>query len=141
MVVDHCTNWRGRAEQSTIEEKHYIIRYSPKTPLGSKVFETPAIKRFKYREDYKKLKKVDKIIRLLLDELDNERGLKCLRILDYLENFVEKCNFTKIDYDDGRLFRTKFYLTNIFLAEGGEDFSLMREIEEDAKDVSLNKFL
>ena len=44
--------------------------------------------------------------------------------MEELENFVEKCNFTKIDYDDGRLFRTKFFATNLFLAEGEDQFPI-----------------
>ena len=112
MEDNRLTTWKGRAEQSVIEGKHFVIKYSPKTPLGSYLYDTPTIMRFKYREDYEKLKIVEKKIGNILHKLSYERipkRLKLVRELEELENFVEKCNFTKIDYDDGRLFRTNFF--------------------------------
>ena len=80
---------------------------------------------FKYCEDYEKLKIVNKMIGNILHKLSSERipkRLKLERELKELENFVEKCNFLKINYDDGRFFRTKFHATNQFLEEGEDDF-------------------
>ena len=77
--------------------------------------------RFKYREDYEKLKEVNSMIGNILHKLSYERipkRLELVRELEELEHFVEKCNLLKIDFDDGRLFRTKFYATNLFLEEG-----------------------
>ena len=133
MEDNHYMNWKGKAEQSVTEGKHYIIKYSLKTPLGSNLNDTPTIMRFKYREDYEKLKKVNNMIGNILHKLSYERmpkRLKLVRELEELEEFVRKCNFTKIDYDDGRLFRTKFYAINIFSAEGEEKSPLFGKYEE-----------
>ena len=130
---NRLTNWKGRAEQSVIEGKHFIIKYSPKSPLGGYLYDTPCIMRFKYREDYEKLKKVNNMIGNILHKLSYERipkRLKLLREVEELENFVEKCNFLKVDYDDGRLFRTKFYVINLFLEEGGEKFPIFGKFEK-----------
>ena len=79
MEDNRLTNWRGKAEQSEIEEKHFIIKYSPKTALGSYIYETPCIMRFKYREDYEKLKKVSNMIGNILHKLSYERISKRLK--------------------------------------------------------------
>ena len=138
-------HWKGRTEQSVIEGKHYIIKYSPKSLLGGYLCDTPCIMRFKYREDYEKLKIVNKMIGNILHKLSFERipkRLKLVRELEELENFVEKCNFTKIDYDDGRLFRTKFYATNLFLEEGEENFPLFDKWpERPCNEDYLNMFI
>ena len=133
-------HWKGRAEQSVIEGKHFVIKYSPKTLFGNRLYDTPCKMRFKYREDYEKLKVVNKMIGNILHKLSFERipkRLELVRELEELENFVEKCNFLKIDYDDGRLIRT-----NLFLAEGEEGFPLFdRWPERPCDEDYLNMFL
>ena len=78
--------------------------------------------RFKYLEDYEKMQKLEKMIGKPLDKLDYESIPKNFesvrdlsRDLDELEEFIKKCNFLKIDYDDRRLFRTTFLLLIHFL--------------------------
>ena len=125
MEDNRLNHWKGRTEQSEIEGKKFIIKYSPKDIFGKNVYDTPCIMIFKYREDYEKLKIVNKMIGNILRKLSSERipkRLKLERELKELENFVEKCNFLKIDYDDGRFFRTKFHAINQFLEEGEDDF-------------------
>ena len=72
MEDNRLINWKGRAEQSVIEGKLYKIKYSPKSPLGGYLYNTPTIMRFKYLEDYDKMKKLEKMIGKLLDKLDYE---------------------------------------------------------------------
>ena len=138
-------HWKARVEQSVIEGKHYIIKYSPKSIFGENLYDTPLIMRFKYREDYEKSKIVNEKIGNILHKLRFERipkRLKLMRELEELENFVEKCNFLKIDYDDGRLFRTKFHAINRFLAEGEEKFPIFDQWPERPCDEDyLNMFL
>ena len=50
----NLVNWRGRYEQSIIEGKKYIIKYKPKSLLGSYLYDTPCKMKFKYLEDYQK---------------------------------------------------------------------------------------
>ena len=56
----NLVNWRGRYEESIIEGKKYIILYKPKTLLGSYLYDTPCKMKFKYLEDYQKMKKLEK---------------------------------------------------------------------------------
>ena len=92
-------HWKGRSEQSEIEGKKFIIKYTPKDIFGKNVYDTPCIMIFKYREDYEKLKIVNKMIGNILHKTSSKRiplPLKLERELKELENFVEKCNFLKI---------------------------------------------
>ena len=144
MEDNRLINWKGGVEQSVIEGKHFITKYSPKTPLGSYLCDTPSIMRFKYLEDNEKLKKVNNMIGNVLHKLSYERipkRLELVRELEELEEFVKKCNFLKIDYDDGRLFRTKFYTINIFLAEGEDKFPLFDKYEERSCDEDYANML
>ena len=134
-------NWKGGAEQSVIEGKHFIIKYSPKLPLGGYLYDTPCIMRFKYREDYEKLKKVNNVIGNILHKLSYERIPKCLKLVRELEEFVRKCNFLKIDYDDGRLFRTKFSAINLFLIEGEDNFNVFNKFKEHPSDEDYENML
>ena len=96
---------------------------------------------FKYREDYEKLKKVNKMIGNILHKLSFERIPKCPKLLRELEKFVRKCNFLKIDYDDGRFFRTKFSDINSFLIEGEYNFDLFNKYKEHPSDVDYGNIL
>ena len=136
-------HWKGRAEQSEIERKNFIIKYSLKDIFGENVYDTPCIMIFKYREDCEKLKIVNKMIGNILHKLSSERipkRLKLERELKELENFVEKCNFLKIDYGDGRFFRTKFHATNQFLEEDEDDFRFFDEWEVLIDYYFISKF-
>ena len=86
--------------------------------------------RFKYYEDYEKLKKINKMLGKILYKLYNERGFNCRFLMYDLLRFVKRCKFTKIDYDDGRFFKTKFFCINKFLAQGEEEFPLMKNFNE-----------
>ena len=134
-------HWKGRAEQSEIEGKKFIIKYSPKDIFGKNVYDTPCIMIFKYREDYEKLKKVNKMIGNILQKLSFERVPKCPKLLRELEKFVRKCNFLKIDSDDGRFFRTKFSAINSFLIEGEYNFDLFNKYKEHPSDVDYGNIL
>ena len=139
LLVDdkNLVNWKGRAEQSVIEGKKYIIKYKPKSPLGSHLFNTPCIMRFKFLEDYEKMKKLSEMIGNIYYKMHNERqpfyeNYKTVtdfvnelysEMLD-LEEFVKECNFLKVDYDDGRLYRIRFFATNSFLSEAEKKFHI-----------------
>ena len=57
---------------------------------------------FKYREDYEKLKIVNKMIGNILHKISSKRIPLPLK----LERELKELNFLKIDYDDGRFFRS-----------------------------------
>ena len=66
-------NWKGRVEQSVIEGKWYIIQFEPRTLLGSYLFDTPCIMKFKFLEDYQKMKKLDERLGKLNRKMNNEK--------------------------------------------------------------------
>ena len=130
-------NWKGRVEQSVIEGKKYILKLEPKSPLGGYLFDTPCIMKFRFLEDYVKMKKLNETIGKIYYKMHNERqpfykNYETVKdfvnelyseMLD-LEEFVKECNFVKVDYDDGRLFLTKFFATSTFLSEAEEKFHI-----------------
>ena len=60
-----------------------------------------------------------------------------------LEKFVKKCNFLKVDYDDGRFYTNKFFGTNTFLAQAEFKFDVFNRFlnylgEKEYDDVYEN---
>ena len=145
-------NWKGRVEQSVIEGKRYIIQFEPKTLLGSYLFDTPCIMKFKFLEDYQKMKKLDERLGKLNRKMNNEKqpfyeNYQTVKdfvnelyneMLD-LEEFVKECNFLKVDYDDGRFYTIKFFATNTFLAQAEVKFRIfnrfLKYLREECVDV------
>ena len=90
----------GKAKRTKSGSKDYKIRISPKGMFGHDIFKFPAIITFKCCEDYQKLKKINK----MFQKLYNKKGDDYFSFLIDLENVVKKCDFMKIDYNDGRFF-------------------------------------
>ena len=149
----NLVNWRSRYEQSVIEGKHYIIKFKPKSILGGHLFDTPCIMRFKFLEDYEKMKKLEeKLVKIIRNMNNQKQPFNCgyQRVKDFvndlykemldLEEFVKKCNVLKVDYDDGRFYAVKFFGTNSFLAEADHEFRIFNRFlkylrEEEYVDV------
>ena len=130
-------NWRGRYEQSNIEGRKYVIKYKPKNFFGSYLNDTPCEMKFKYLEDYQKMKKLQEKLVKINSKMDNrEQPLVCgyRKMKDFvyelykeirdLEEFVKKCNFQKVDYDEGNFYILKFWGINTFLAQGDHKFEV-----------------
>ena len=130
-------NWRGRYEQSIIEGKKYIILYKPKTLLGSYLYDTPCKMKFKYLEDYQKMKKLEEKLSKInrkMDDREQPYGCGYQRVKDFvyelysemldLEELVKQCNFLKVDCDDGRFYTNKFFGTNTFLTQAEFKFDV-----------------
>ena len=146
-------NWRGRYEQSVIEGKKYIIKFKPKTIFGSYLFDTPCIMEFKFLEDYEKMKKLEEKLGKIKRKMNNEKQPfyeNYQKVKDFvnelyigmldLEEFVKRCNFLKVDYDDGRYYTTRFFVINSFLAEAEVKFRIFDTflrflVEEEYVDV------
>ena len=96
--------------------------------------------KFKYLEDYKKMKKLDKKLAKINRKVDNRNQsyFSYQEVKDFvyelyeemldLEEFVKKCEFFKVDHDDGRFYTIKFYNTNIFLEEGKRKFEVFNTL-------------
>ena len=57
----------------------------------------------------------------MFQKLHNKKGDDYFSFLIDLENVGKKCDFMKIDYNDGRFFRSKFACINNFVSEGQEE--------------------
>ena len=119
---DEC--WKGRSEVQSTWEKKYILEYKPYNSIYT------SIMKFRYLEDYKKMKKINEILAKIVRKMDNtkhgfanyNKKEKFIYDLKYetevLENLVKKCYFFNVDYDDGKVFTYEFWSINTFLANG-----------------------
>ena len=133
-------NWRGRSEHQNMWGKTYVIKYNPKSLFGSKVFEYPCIMKFRYLEDYENMKKLNEKMGKINRKMDNRNQsyFNYFQVKDFvyelyyetldLEEFVKKCNFLNVDYNDGRFYTTKFWSINTFLAQGDHKFEVFNSL-------------
>ena len=54
-----------------LREKSYVILYKPKTLFGSYLYDTPSKMKFKYLEDYQKMKKLEEKLAKINSKMDN----------------------------------------------------------------------
>ena len=130
-------NWKGRVEQSVIEGKQYIIQFEPKTLLGSYLFDTPCIMKFKFIEDYQKMKKLDERLGKLNRKMNNEKQ-------PFYENYQTVKDFVSELYNEmldleRRFYTIKFFATNTFLAQAEVKFRIfnrfLKYLREEYVDV------
>ena len=134
-------NWRGRYEQSNMEGKKYIIKYKPKNDFERNLNDAPCKMKFKYLEDYQKMKKLQEKLAKINRKMDNRNqpfgsGYRVVKDFVYelyeemldLEEFVKKCNFLKVDYDDGRFYTIRVWSINTFLAQGDHKFEVFNSL-------------
>ena len=112
--------------------------------------------KFKYLEDYQKMKKLDEKLAKINSKMDNREqpfGYGYQKVKDFvyelhnemrdLEKFVKKCNCLKVDYDDGRFYTIKFFGTNTFIAQAEFKFDVFNRFlnylgEKEYDDVYEN---
>ena len=94
-------NWRGRSELQSNWDKKYILKYKP---YGSNY---TSIMKFRYLEDYKKMKKINGLLDGILVKMYNSNHLsftlhEIKKIIFELEeetvcllNFIKKMQFFK----------------------------------------------
>ena len=125
-------HWRGRSEVQSTWEKKYIVKMNPKTSSGGKLFDLPCIMKFRYIEDYEKMKKLDEKIGKIIRNMDNDNVKQeyknYFQAKDFvyelyhetkdLEEFVKECYFFNVDYDHGIFYLIKFCNIIAFLANG-----------------------
>ena len=116
---DEC--WKGRSEVQSTWEKIYILKYKPDDSIYT------SIMKFRYIEDYEKMKKINKMLYEITKMTDNTNISKfsykdridfIYELEEEIQNLlqlVKKCYFFNIDYDDGKVFENKFCSINTFL--------------------------
>ena len=112
-------NWRGRNEVQSTWEKKYILKYKSEKSIYTSII------KFRYLEDYKKMRKVNKMLGNILEYLENAEAYNTRIItswfknefmyielatkeLNKLKDYVRDCNFLNVDYDDGEVFKSRF---------------------------------
>ena len=154
-VMQDCDEqWRGRSEIQSAWEKIYILYCEPRTIFRTKLYEHACFMKFRYLEDYEKMRKIDKMLGKIMVLLKNaNKGLggyseekyiyelkkRSLNIL----SFLEKCNFLNVDFDDGICFEHKFFNISHYLLNGDKKhveftfgrllnhFEYLNDIDED----------
>ena len=130
-------DWKARSEIQSTWDKKYILTYKPTDSIYT------SIMKFRYIEDYKKIKKIDNIVFQLegiIGRIDKycyfSKGkydfiYKMEKITNELLTLVKECNFLNIDYDDGVAFQNKFVYINNFLSKKDNiDFGFKKQMLE-----------
>ena len=97
---DRC--WKEKSEIQSTWEKIYTLYCEPRDIFGTKIYEHTCFMKFRYFEDYNKMKKLDKMLGKLSIILGNERYIYEMkkRILK-ISKLLEEANFLNVDFDDG----------------------------------------
>ena len=114
--------WKEKIEIQSTWEKIYILKYKPDDSIYT------SIMKFRYIEDYEKMKKINKMLYEITKMMDNTNISKfsskdrinfIYELEEEIKNLlqlVKKCYFFNIVYDDGIVFVNKFCSINTFLA-------------------------
>ena len=142
--------WKEKSEIQSTWDKKYILKYKPDNSIYT------SIMKFRYIEDYKKMKKLDEMLYRIVYRMNNNNQpfYDYDKQLDFicelkeetrkLEKFVKNCNFLNIDYDDGEVFLHKFWNINTFLANGKHIkiiFAKLLRVLENSEEDGFPEFL
>ena len=134
-MKEHNKDWKAKSEIQSTWDKIHILTYKPFDSIYT------SIMKFRYIEDYKKMKKINKMLCEIVKKMDNTNQLfgghdspcdftnELNEETRNLNKLVKKCIFFNIDYDDGKVFLMKFWSINTFLANGKNiDFIFGRQL-------------
>ena len=111
---DRC--WKEKSEIQSTWEKIYTLYCEPRDIFGTKIYEHACFMKFRYFEDYKKMKKLDKMLGKLSIILGNERYIyEMKKITLKISKILEEANFLNGDFDDGLCFVHKFSKINNYI--------------------------
>ena len=106
--------------------KKYILKYKPDESIYT------SLMKFRYLEDYEKMKKINKITGKLLILMKNaneglggyskERYIYLMKEkLFGIQSFLQECNFLNVDFDDGICFEHKFFNISHYILNGDKN--------------------
>ena len=120
---EYDKDWKAKSEIQSFWDKKYILTYKPRDSIYT------SIMKYRYIDDYKKMKKIDDIF-FQLEGIIGRIDIYCHflkgkydfiyqmeKITNELLILVKECNFLNIDYDDGVAFQSKFVYINNFLSQ------------------------
>ena len=141
-------DWKGKSEIQSNWEKKYILKFKPVDSIYT------SIMKFRYIEDYEKLKKINEMLyeilhKLYLTKVKRFSSLQLINFIYELEEetkillkLVEKSNFfANIDYDDGIVFVKKFRNIYIFRADRGNIEFMISKLISEMKLIPCDGFL
>ena len=120
MVLEIVINIGEEEANYKVLGKKYILKFKPNGSIYT------AIMKFRYLEDYKKMKKLNKMLDKIYviiegiktfpyfsdvefrDEMMGAYGKEMKKELNKLKDYVEDCNFFNVDYSDGIVYENKF---------------------------------
>ena len=139
--------WKEKNEIQSTWEKIYILKYKPDDSIYT------SIMKFRYIEDYEKMKKINKMLYEITKMMDNTNIPKfsskdrinfIYELEEEIKNLlqlVKKCYFFNIDYDDGIVFVNKFCSINTFLANRENINFSFRKLLSKLKYTAYDGFL
>ena len=114
-------DWKAKSEIHSTWEKIHILTYKPDDSIYT------SIMKFRYIEDYKKMKKINEILNEITKIMNtlpkiyaNVLILKVYELEEETKNLlqlVEECSFLNIDFDDEKVFKNKFYSIYKFIKD------------------------
>ena len=121
-MKEYIKDWKARSEiQSTWEKKH-ILLYKPSDSIYT------SIMKFRYIEDYEKMKQLNKMLKEILKKMDEKNqpiGIYPKSHIDFvyeledeadkLLKLIKECSFNNIDLFDGVVFINKFSYIHKFM--------------------------
>ena len=142
-MKEYNKDWKAISEIQSTWEKTHILTYKPIDSIYT------SIMKFRYIEDYEKMKQINKMLKEILrkmDETNQPIGEYFKNHIDFvyeleeeadkLLNFLKKCFFFNIDFHDGMVFINKFSYIHKFMYKNHIriDYSfrkLLRSMEEN----------
>ena len=101
--------WKEKSEIQSTWEKLFTLYCEPKDIFGQRIYEYACFMKFRYFEDYKKMKKLNIMLGKLLIIIGNERYIdEMKKRIKNISNLLEEANFLNVDFDEGLCFRYKF---------------------------------
>ena len=101
--------WKEKSEIQSTWEKIFTLYCEPKDIFGQRIYEYACFMKFRYFEDYKKMKKLNIMLGKLFIIIGNERYIdEMKKKIKNISNLLEEANFLNVDFDDGLCFRYKF---------------------------------
>ena len=128
-------DWKAKIEIQSTWEKKYILKYKPIKSIYT------SIMKFRYIEDYEEMKKINEMLYEIMKKmilLPKYYSIDRVEMVNQMEEeaknllkLLEECNFLNIDFDDGEVFKNKFYSIYEFIEDRQNlDYNFRKLISE-----------
>ena len=121
-MKEYIKDWKARSEIQSTWEKIHILKYKPSDSIYT------SIMKFRYIEDYEKMKQINKMLKEILKKMDEKNqpiGIYPKSHIDFvyeleeeadkLLKLIKECSFSNIDFFDRIVFISKFSYIDKFM--------------------------